>query len=181
MTKILSAVALAALLHITPTVVLVKRPDAVKQLLPGATAYFAREVRLSEADAHRLHEAADWSPDDGLLTLYTGKAAGTAVGALLFVRVDSPHGPVEVAVGFGPDGAIRGVLVTKATVETKPWVNEALAAGLAERYTGLRPGATAAGAQALPGRAGALAVYMAEQVDKGVTRGLAAYGGFYRS
>lgn len=181
MTKILSVAAAAALLHITPTVVLVKRPDAVKQLLPGATTYFARQVRFSEADAHRLHEAVDWSPDEGVLTFYTGKAGATAVGALLFVRVDSPHGPVEVAVGFGLDGAIRGVLVTKATVETKPWVTEALAAGLAERYTGLRPGAAPAGARPLRGRAGALAVYMAEQVDKGVTRALAAYGGFYRS
>src|SRR2546425_4924087 len=44
--------------------VLVKRPNAVQALLPGADAYFAREVHLSAADAHRLHEAVDWSPED---------------------------------------------------------------------------------------------------------------------
>src|SRR2546426_7803691 len=55
--------AIAAVLHITPAVVLVKRPDAVQALLPGADAYFAREVHLSTPDVHRLHKAVDWSPE----------------------------------------------------------------------------------------------------------------------
>ena len=113
--------AIAAALHITPVVVLVKRPDAVQALLPGADAYFAREVHLSTPDAHRLHKAVDWSPEDGVLTFYVGRTGSAAVGALEFVRVDTPHGPIEVAVGFTPQGTVRGVLVTKATVEMKPW------------------------------------------------------------
>lgn len=48
----------STLLHITPTVVLVKRADAVARLLPGAETYAAREFHLSNADAHRLHQAA---------------------------------------------------------------------------------------------------------------------------
>src|SRR5438034_8403756 len=177
----------AALLHITPAVVLVKRPDAVQALLPGADAYFAREVHLSAADAHRLHAAVDWSPEDGVLAFYTGKAGSVAVGALEFVRVDTPHGPIEVAVGFTPQGAVRGVVVTKATVEMKPWVLEAVAAGLTDHYRGLRPGGAPGGAPGgvpggaagIAGRAGNLAVYVAGEVDKGVARALAAYGAFY--
>src|SRR5882672_2402242 len=114
MNFLMRAAVIAALLHITPVVVLVKRPDAVQTLLPGADAYVASEVHLSAKDAHRLHEGVDWSPEDG---------------ALEFVRVDTPHGPIEVAVGFTPQGAVRGVVVTKATVEMKPWVLEAVAAG----------------------------------------------------
>src|SRR3989454_4497646 len=113
--KLLILAPLAAALHITPVVVLVKRPDAVQALLPGADAYFAREVHLSQTDAHRLHQEVDWSPEDGVLTLYTGKTGSTVVGALEFVRVDTPHGPIEVAVGFTPQGMVRGVIVTKAT------------------------------------------------------------------
>src|SRR3989442_478111 len=64
---------IAAVLHITPAVVLVKRPDAVQALLPGADAYFAREVHLSTPDAHRLHKAVEWSPEDGVLTFYVGR------------------------------------------------------------------------------------------------------------
>jgi hypothetical protein len=181
MTRIIVGAVAAALLHITPTVVLVKRPDAVKTLLPGAEAYFAREVHLSDADAHRLHETVDWSPEDGVLTFYTGKAGDRPVGTLEFVRVDTPHGPVEVAVGFAVDGRIGDVIVTKATVETKPWLLEALRAGLTDRYKGLKAGDTPTGAAALKDHVGSLPAYMAEQVDKGVARALAAYGGFYRA
>src|SRR6266699_1270579 len=102
MNFLIRAAAIAAMLHITPIVVLVKRSDAV-------------------------------------LVFYGGTAGSTSVGALEFVRVDTPHGPIEVAVGFTPQGAVRGVVVTKATVEMKPWVLEAVAAGLTDHYRGLRP------------------------------------------
>lgn len=170
---------MAASLHITPTVILVKRTDAVVQLLPGADQFFARELHLSAADAHRLHMAVDWSPGDGVLTFYTGKHAGTDVGALTFVRVDTPHGPIEVAVSFGPDRTIRGVVVTKATVETKSWVVEALNAGLTDQYRGLKPGDSPAGATAIKGRVGDLAAYIAQEIDKGVRRALVSFGDFY--
>src|SRR5256885_9197869 len=143
MDLLIRAAAIAALLHITPVVVLVKRPDAVHALLPGADAYVAREVHLSAADAHRLHEAVDWSPEDGVLVFYGGTAGSTSVGALQFVRVDTPHGPIEVAVGFTPQGAVRGVVVTKATVEMKPWVLEAAAARLSHHHPGRQPEAAA--------------------------------------
>ena len=180
MTLFVRAAAIAVVLHITPVVVLVKRPDAVQALLPGADAYFAREVHLSKTDAHRLHEAVDWSPEDGVLTFYTAKTASAPVGALEFVRVDTPHGPIEVAVGFTSQGTVRGVIVTKATVETKPWVLEAVHFGLTDAYRQLKPNATPGGAAALRGQAGSLAVYVAGEVDKGVARALAAYAAFYR-
>jgi len=180
MNLLMRAAVIAALFHITPVVVLVKRPDAVQTLLPGADAYVAREVHLSAKDAHRLHEAVDWSPEDGVLVFYGGTAGATSVGALEFVRVDTPHGPIEVAVGFTPQGAVRGVVVTKATVEMKPWVLEAVAAGLTDHYRGLRSGGEApAAAAAITSRAGNLAAYVAREVDKGVARALAAYGAFY--
>jgi hypothetical protein len=179
MSWLIHTATMAAVLHITPTVVLVKRPDAVARLAPGAEAFFAREVHLSDADAHRLRAAVNWSPDDGVLTFYTARRAGGPVGAFLFVRVDTPHGPLEVAVGFDPAGTVRRVEVTKATVETKPWVLEALRAGLTGVYAGLRPGTTPSGAKAVRAKVGALPAYMAEEVDKGVARALAAYGAFY--
>jgi hypothetical protein len=174
MNTLLVAAAIAVLLHITPTVVLVQRPDAVARLAPGAERFTARDLHLSDADAHRLHEAVDWSPADGVLTLYAGARGDAKVAAFLFVRVDTPHGPLEVAVGFEPSGVVRGAIVTKATVETKPWVQDALRAGLAEQYAGLTPDGTPDGATAVRGQVGSLAAYMAEQVDKGVARAVAA-------
>src|SRR6266487_2874810 len=174
MNFLVRAAAIAALLHITPVVVLVKRPDVVRALLPGADAYTAREVHLSATDAHRLHEAVDWSPEDGVLVFYEGTAGSTWVGALEFVRVDTPHGPIEVAVGF------ISTVAFVATVEMKPWVLEAVAAGLTDHYRGLKPGGEApGGAAAVTNRVGNLAAYVAGEVDKGVARALASYGAFY--
>jgi hypothetical protein len=182
MTWLIRSAVLTAMLHITPTVILLPRPEAVTRLTPGAETFFAREVHLSDADAHRLHSAVDWSPDDGVLTFYTAKRGGTSVGTFLFVRVDTPHGPLEVAVAFDPAGTVHRVEVTKATVETKPWVLEALGAGLTSAYVGLRPGgrSTPDGATVVRAKVGALPAYMAGEVDKGVARALAAYGAFYK-
>ena len=57
MNKLILGAVAAALLHITPTVILVKRPKAVQTLLPDATDFFVREAHLSDADARRLREA----------------------------------------------------------------------------------------------------------------------------
>ncbi len=180
MNLLMRVAAIAMMLHITPAVVLVKRPDAVEALLPGADAYTARDVHLSDVDAHRLHVAVDWSPEDGVLTFYKGKAGSVLVGALEFVRVDTPHGPIEVAVGFTPQGTVRGVIVTKATVEMKPWVLEALRAGLTDAYRGLAPDQPPAGAERVKSKIGAMPGYMAELVDKGVMHAAAAYRLFYK-
>lgn len=179
MKTLLLGAAAAALLHITPTVVLVKRQDAVARLLPGADRFAARDVHLSSSDAHRIHDAAGWEPADGVITFYVGRRGEQVSGALLFMRVDSPHGPLELAVGFEPNGTIRGVEVTKATVETKPWVVEALRAGLTDRYRGLAIEQAPAGAASVKDRVGAMPGYMADLVDKGVSHAQAAYKLFY--
>jgi hypothetical protein len=101
--------ALAALLHITPTVVLVKRQDAVARLLPGAEQFTARELHLSSQDSRRLHDAVGWEPPDGVITFYVGKRQEQVSGALVFMRVDCQHGPLELAIGYDARGTIRGV------------------------------------------------------------------------
>src|SRR5437879_12792498 len=71
MNLLLRGATIAAVLHITPAVILVKRPDAVQALLPGADSYLAREVHLSAPDAPRLHAPVEWRPDDGVLTCHS--------------------------------------------------------------------------------------------------------------
>ena len=173
--------ALAALLHITPTVILVKREDAVAKLLPGAERFAARELHLSSADSRRLHDAVGWEPPDGVVTFYLGKRQNQVTGVLLFMRVDCQHGPLELAIGFDPKGTIRGVEVTKATVEMKPWVLEALRAGLTDVYKGLDPSEKPTGADKVKPHIGAMPGYMAELIDKGVMHADAAYRLFYRT
>ena len=180
MKPILLGAALAALLHITPTVIMVKREDAVAKLLPGAEHFAARELHLSSADSKRLHDAVGWEPPDGVITFYIGKKQEQVNGVLMFMRVDSQHGPIELAIGYDPRGTIRGLEVTKATVEMKPWIMEALRAGLANEYRGLAVDSTPAGAAKVKPHVGAMPGYMAELIDKGVMHANAAYRLFYR-
>ena len=179
-TLLLGAVS-AALLHITPTVIMVTREDAVAQLLPGADQFVARELHLSSADSKRLHDAVGWEPPDGIVTLYLGKKQDHTTGVLIFMRVDCQHGPIEVAIGYDPRGTIRGVEVTKSTVEMRPWIVEALRAGLTTEYRGLAVDAAPAGAAKVKPHIGSMPGYMAELIDKGVMHANAAYRFFYRS
>jgi hypothetical protein len=180
MKSLLLGVVAAALLHITPTVVLMKREDAVAQLLPGADQFVSREMHLSSADSKRVHDAVGWEPPDGVVTFYLGKKQDQVTGVLVFMRVDCQHGPIELAIGYEPGGTIRGVEVTKATVEMKPWIVEALRAGLTNEYRGLAVGQPPSGARKVKPHVGAMPGYMAELIDKGVMHSNAAYRLFYR-
>lgn len=170
----------AALLHITPTVIMVKRQDAVAHLLPGADQFAARELHLSSGDSRKIHDAVGWEPPDGVVTFYVGKHQDQTVGALIFMRVDCPHGPIELAIGYDPRGSIRGVEVTKATVEMKPWIMEALRAGQTDAYRGLAATQMPHAAETVKPKIGAMPAYMAELIDKGVMHANAAYRLFYR-
>lgn len=181
MKTLLLGAAAAALLHITPTVVLVKRQDAVDRLLAGADQFVARELHLSSADSKRLHDAVGWEPPDGVVTFYLGKKQNQVTGVLAFMRVDCQHGPIELAIGYDPRGTIRAVEVTKATVEMKPWIVEALRAGLTAEYRGMAVSAAPAGAAKVKPQIGAMPGYMAELIDKGVMHANAAYRLLYRS
>jgi hypothetical protein len=72
-------------------------------------------------------------------------------------------------------------MVTTATVETKPWVQEAVASGLMDRFVGMRQGDDLRKAlQGLDGRLGAMPQYMAELIATAVGRGLVVYATLYK-
>ncbi|HTI03959.1 MAG TPA: hypothetical protein VL549_01470 [Gemmatimonadales bacterium] len=180
MKALVFAAAVAAMLHITPTVIMVKRQDAVAQLLPGADQFAARELHLSSGDSKKIHDAVGWEPPDGVVTFYIGKNGDRSVGSLIFMRVDCQHGPIELAIGYEPNGTVRAVEVTKATVEMKPWILEALHAGLTDSYRGMATTASPSGAEKVKPKIAAMPGYMAELIDKGVMHANAAYRLFYR-
>ncbi|PYP15152.1 MAG: hypothetical protein DMD54_12605 [Gemmatimonadetes bacterium] len=179
MNRLLLGAAAAALLHITPTVVLMKREDAVAKLLPGADQFVSRELHLSSADSKRIHDAVGWEPPDGVVTFYLGKKQDQVTGVLVFMRVDCQHGPIELAIGYDPHDTVRAVEVTKATVEMKPWIVEALRAGLTNEYRGLAVAEPPSGAEKVKPHVGSMPGYMAELIDKGVMHANAAYRLFY--
>ena len=181
-TLALTALGSGAAAHPTPKVVLVKHADFIRQTIIGAKQYFVRTVTIGKEDLATIRKESDFTPDDPDVQFFLGQGEGGAtVGVALFQQVDTPHGPIEVGLTFGPNGAIAHALVTTATVETKPWVQEATAGGLMKRFVGMRQGDDARKAlHSVDGRLGAMPEYMAELIATAVGRGLVLYGTLYK-
>jgi len=123
--------------HITPPVVLVSDREAVVRLLPAATRYFVREVRLSPAEREAIQQGVGWNPDDDYYRFYVGRTAdGAPVAATVFLSEFTLHGPVRVAVAVGPDGKVTGASVVEVTEESYTWVKPLLDSGFLDRFAG---------------------------------------------
>ena len=117
----LAAAALGAAAHPTPKVVLVKHADFIRQTIPGAKQYFVRTISIGKQDLATIRKASDFTPDDPDVQFFLGQGeSGATVGVALFQHVDTPHGPIEVGLTFGPGGAIAHALVTTATAAQGP-------------------------------------------------------------
>lgn len=137
----LTAALLLGTHHPSPTVVLVRQTDAIRTSLPGATQFFVRTVTIGKDDLAQIRQDIDFSPEDPTIKFFLGKGAdGTPTGVVLFPQVNSQHGPLEVALTINPDGTVAGVMVTKATTETKPWVLEAVGSGMLKACHGMKYG-----------------------------------------
>lgn len=165
----------AAARHITPTVVLEKQADVIRSTLPGATQYFLKTVEIGKQDLKRLENEVDFEPESPEFKFFYGEdASGQLLGVVLFPQVNSHHGPVEVGLTVGPDGAVRKVRVTKATVETKPWVKKAASDGFLADFEGLTAGEppTRALSDLKAAKLGEMPTWAGEQIARAVEQGL---------
>jgi hypothetical protein len=169
---------LAGARHPTPSVVLVKQTDLIRTTLGGATQFFVRKVTIGKDDLARIRKQVDFSPEDPSVPFYLGKTAeGGLAGVVLFPQVNTIHGPIEVGLTMGPDGRIASAVVTKATVETRPWVEEATAAGLMKRFQGMKYGDDVKPAlePLSPGKIGQMPYFEAQVIAATVRQGLVLY------
>jgi len=178
----LAAAVLGTAAHPTPKVVLVKHADFIRQTL-AAKQYFVRTVSIGKQDLAAIRQTSDFTPADPDVQFFLGQGegGGATVGVVLFEQVDTPHGPIEVGLTFGPNGAVAHAMVTTATVETKPWVREAVASGLMDKFVGMRQGDDPRKTlQGLDGKLGGMPEYMAELIATAVGRGLVLYATLYK-
>ncbi len=172
----------AAWRHITPTVVLQKQADMIRASLPGAKQFFLKTVEVGKADFERIRAEGDFEPEEDQVKFYYGKDdSGNVAGVVLFPQVNNQHGPLEVGLSMAPDGTVREAVVTKATVETKPWVQAAVKAGLMKGFAGMRAGddPTRALSGVSAAAIGKMPYYMAGVVTQAVARGLVLYDVLY--
>jgi hypothetical protein len=178
------AVALAGvsvLAHITPVVVLEKQADVIRSTLAGATGYFVTEVRIGRDDLARIRAAGHFTPQDENVKFYSGKdAQGQTVGVVLFPQLDTPHGPIEIGLTVDPGGAVVSVRVTRATAETKPWVEQVIRSGGLDRLRGVEHAADAASALDVGTlHLDSMPAYFADVIATAVAHGLVLYRTLY--
>lgn len=167
--------------HITPMVTLVNQADALRRLLPDAAQYFVRDVEIAKPELASLDEAVGWRPEEPEARFYYAKSAsGQVVGTVTFVRVDTKHGALVVAVGFTPDDKIRDVIVTQTSEETVPWTREALAAGWTRAFEGVGAGAAFPEPDVTHKDLSPMARHMGRAITSGVRRAAALYTLLYR-
>jgi len=178
----LTVAALSAAAHPSPKVVLVKHADFIRQTTAGAQQYFVRTVTIGKQDLAAIRQSTNYTPDDPDVQFFLGQGGGgKTVGVALFQQINTPHGPLEIGLTFGPDGAVASAVVTTATVETKPWVLEATGTGLMKHFVGMRQGDdTRKALQGVEGQLSGMPQYMAELIATAVGRGLVLYGTLYK-
>lgn len=168
--------------HITPTVVMKKQADVIRGSLPDATRFFQKTVTIGQADFRRLADEAGFEPEESEMSFYYGTASdGSVSGVVLFPQVNTQHGPLEIGLVLRPDGTIGGVQVTKATVETKPWMQTAIDTGFLDAFVGMGPMSDPRTALGSVDKSmiGEMPYYMAGLVVENVTRGLVLYQTLY--
>lgn len=181
LTAIALGLNLAGSAHITPTVTLVKRADAVRQLLTGATKYFVREVKLDRSQVDQIDTRVNWVPEDKKIRFFVGRdGSGQEIGSVLLLNVDSRHGPVALAVGFTPDGSIGHVVVTAATEETLPWVHDVIESGALSDFEGMSQADADPALKSLQDL-GAMQRYMGRVIARGVERAIAIRAAAYKA
>lgn len=169
--------------HITPTVVMRKQADVIRAALPEATQFFVKSVTIGQNDFEELSEAG-FEPDTEEMNFYYGTGRdGDVVGVVLFPQINtSLHGPVEIGLTIDPDGTVSEVVVTKATVETKPWVQAVERTGFVDRFAGLRLDGDPLDALASVSKdsMGEMPYYFARLIARDVANGLALYRTLYQ-
>ncbi len=178
------AAAPAARRHITPTVVMKKQADVIRSSLPGATQFFVKSVKIGQDDYRQLSEGGVRLDEQEMKFYYGKNASGAIQGIVLFPQINTQmHGPLEIGLTLAPDGTVRSVVATKATVETKPWVQAAEATGILPRFVGMKPGASTVSALQNISKqsAGDMPYYMAGQIARAVSQGLTLYKTLYSS
>ncbi len=157
--------------HITPVVTMRKQADVIRTALPEAVTYAVTTVDLGKPELEKIVQQAHYTPDVDRVKFYSGKdRSGRVVGTVVFPQIDTQHGPVEVGVAMGPAGAVTSVLVTRATVEMKPWIRDVEQSGVLGQLNGET---LADGPKRLAGgRLGGMPGYMADVMATAAYRAL---------
>ena len=119
-------------------ITLARKGDVIKNSLPNATNFFVKKIILNDHDKAKIKAQGSFSPQVSHLKFFYGEdAAQELVGTVLFNRMITSDGPIEVGIAFTPGGTVSNVVVTRATARMKPWIETAISGGVLKHLIGI--------------------------------------------
>ena len=162
--------------HITPPVVLVPERDALATQLAGAKQFSLREASLTTDERKAVQSTYGWRASDDVHNIYMGRDDGGKLqAASLFMSEATMHGIIRVAVGFTPDGRVRGAEVVEVSEEIHAHMKGLMDRGFTKRYAGLGVDSKFEAAAAGAGGADAMAQHYDSIVSRMVQRAAILY------
>jgi hypothetical protein len=168
---VFAGAALPVSAHVTPNVELVKKGEFIQQSLAGASRFFEEKLAFSPADRSAVRQATGWVPSEEDARVYVGRdGAGRRVGTAVLLWMPSQHGPLAVAVAFGPEGKVVKAAVTDVGSEPLAWVRPLIDAGGLAAFAGLELDGKPDPAKVTPQVTGAMNRYYAEVIAQAIGR-----------
>lgn len=126
----------SAYAHVTPMVVVTSRAEFIRYSLRRATHFFIREID-SHSEIFESRHLHTWHPRKSDIHLYVGRDTGQhLVGAVVFLRIPSRHGPVEIGVAYDTEGTILNAAVTQVGSEPLTFLTPMLSHGFIKQFDG---------------------------------------------
>ena len=134
----LALIAGTAWAHLTPPVVLVPERAALATQLAGAKKFSLREASLTADERKAVQSTYGWRAGDDVHNIYMGRDDGGKLqAASLFMTEATMHGIIRVAVGFTPEGRVKGAEVVEVSEEIFAHMKGLMDRGFTKRYAGL--------------------------------------------
>lgn len=127
--------------HITPMVHLKEHNAAIKMILREGQSFYVKNIAIGHDERTKIRSISGWKPNLEVYKFYYGKdSAGDQIGDVLFISVNSKHGPLTLAVGFSPENVVTKVLLTDIPVEPLSWVRKLLRKPFLNNFVGKSAG-----------------------------------------
>src|SRR3989304_9108109 len=125
--------------HAGKQVVLLKKEEALKQMLPAGAKVAQRKERLALEKAEKAKKEFGVKLDDGVYTYYIArdKTSGATTGAAIVTEVAYMHGEVNLAIGIDTKGNVTKAAILSVNEKYVPDMKSSVGTGYLRQFEGV--------------------------------------------
>ncbi len=125
--------------HAGKQVVLLKKEEALKQMLPAGAKVAQRKERLALEKAEKVKKEFGVKLDDGVYTYYIArdKKSGMVIGAAMITEIEYMHGEVNLAIGIDAKGNVTKAAILSVNEKYVPDMKASVGTGYLRQLEGV--------------------------------------------